>query len=359
MKAQSRKSLLLASPGNGFMELRKRVKSHWGWPMIAVFFTFCLLPAAASGQTNSYKVWGDVKIDDSKADSPGPATLTVILYDPSGTTLGRQTVSNGGRYRFTVFQGNSDNPLLTGSYELAIESEAGEITRARIVINGPSGSDFRQDFEFEWKSKFGAAKSAVGVISAADVYNRPAATKPVFEKAEAAVTKKKYEQATALLKQIVETDQQDFQAWTLLGILYLAQEKPAEAEKAYLSAIVAKPGFALALLSLGRLRTSQKRFDEAVEPLTHAIEAQPQSGEANLLLGETYLQLKKGSKAIGYLNEASKLGRPEAHLRLGWLYNAAGMKDKAAIEYEEFLKKKPDHSDRKKLEEYIRANKKV
>jgi len=75
-------------------------------------------------------------------------------------------------------------------------------------------------------------------------------------------------------------------------------------------------------------------------------------------MGECYLQVKKGSKAIPYLNEAAKLGRPEAHLRLGWLYNAAGMKDKAAIEYEEYLKKNPDYPDKNKLKDYIQTNKK-
>jgi hypothetical protein len=34
------------------------------------------------------------------------------------------------------------------------------------------------------------------------------------------------------------------------------------------------------------------------------------------------------------------------------------MKDKAAAEYEQFLKKKPDYADRKKLEQYISDNKK-
>lgn len=58
-----------------------------------------------------------------------------------------------------------------------------------------------------------------------------------------------------------------------------------------------------------------------------------------------------------YLNEAAQLGRVEAHLDLAWLYNAAGMKDKAAAEYEAFIKKKPDFPDRRKLEQYIRVNK--
>ena len=64
---------------------------------------------------------------------------------------------------------------------------------------------------------------------------------------------------------------------------------------------------------------------------------------------------------MGYFYEALKLdpvGKAEAHLRLAALYNGAGLKDKAAIEYVEFLKKKPDYPDKKKLEQYIAQNKK-
>jgi len=79
------------------------------------------------------------------------------------------------------------------------------------------------------------------------------------------------------------------------------------------------------------------------------------------MLGEAYLQIKKGSKAVGYINEAIRLdpvGKADGHLRLATLYNAVGMKDKAALEYEEFLKKKPNYPDSKKLRDYIAANKK-
>jgi len=48
----------------------------------------------------------------------------------------------------------------------------------------------------------------------------------------------------------------------------------------------------------------------------------------------------------------------EVHLRLALLYDRAGMKDKAAAEYESFLKQRPDYKERKKLEAYISANKK-
>lgn len=297
-----------------------------------------------------YSIWGDVKIDDSKADTPGPSTLTIILYDQRGIVTARQVVTSRGRYRF--------NNLSVGEYEVVVETEMGEITRARVAVFGASGTDFRQDFEFEWKSKTGAPKPITGIISAADAYERPSANRSLFQKAQQAAEKKKYSEAATLLKQIVANDNQDFQAWSLLGTIYLAQDNPEDAEKSYLTAITIRPKFALALLNLGRLRASQKRFEEAIEPLTRAVEAQPQSAAANLLLGEAYLQIRKGSKAIPYLNEAARLGLVEAHLRLAWLYNAAGLKDRAAVEYEEFLKKKPEYPERKKLEQYISANKK-
>jgi Tfp pilus assembly protein PilF len=306
-------------------------------------------PARVTAQEGNYSIWGDIKIDDSKADTNAPLSLNIILQDRHGRIVGRQTVPSRGRYRFTNLE--------LGEYDLIVEGEYGEITRVHIAVFGASGTDFRQDFEFEWKSKV-TNPSITGVISAEDVYNRSSANKSLFQKAEKAVEKKKYDEALSYLRLIVDNDKLDFQVWSLMGTLYLVQEKFAEAEQSYLRAIEIRPKFGLALLNLGRLRTSQKRFEEAIEPLTRAVEVQPQSAEANLLLGESYLQIKKGSKAIPYLNEAARLGRTEAHLRLAWLYNAAGMKDKAAAEYKEFLKKNPHYPERKKIEEYISANKK-
>ena len=307
-----------------------------------------MMPPAALSQSG-YTLWGDVKIDDSKAEHAGPSSVTVVLYDQSTKIVGRQTIGSRGRYRFTN--------LRVGEYDIAVEANGNEITRLRLNLNGNPTSDVRQDFDFEWKEK-PAARNNPGVISAGDFYDRPAANKLLFEKAHASVEKKDYANAVRLLTEIVEKDKNDFQCWTLLGTLYLVQEKPDDAEKAYLTAIELKPTYALPLINLGRFRITQKKFDEAVDLLTRAVTLQPQSPDANLLLGEAYLRLKKGSKAIPYLNEAGKLGNIQAHLDLGWLYNAAGLKDKAVVEYEEVLKKKPDYSDRKKLEQYISENKK-
>lgn len=304
---------------------------------------------AQGGQT----LFGDVRITGENNELVLKEVTLILRKVPDGE-IGRQTVSSRGRYRFTN--------LKIGEYEIVIEADGREIGRMGQVMvrealsNSPYGHQY--DLEFRWHPKVAPSQPAAGVISAADLYERPSSNRPLFQKAEEAVGKKKFDQAAVLLKQILDTDNKDFQAWTALGTVYFAQEKVADAETAYLKAIEVHPTSARAQFNLGRLLSSQKKFEAAVEPLTKAIELQPDSGDANYLLGECYLQLKKGSKAVPYLNEAAKLGRSDAHLRLGWLYNAAGMKDKAAIEYEEYLRKNPDYPERHKLKEYITANKK-
>jgi tetratricopeptide (TPR) repeat protein len=308
--------------------------------------------ASAAMAQGSYTIFGDVRITSDGNTLVPKEVLLVLRRVPDGEA-GRQYVSSRGRYRFTN--------LKEGEYEILVEAEGkeiGRLTQIRIggmtLSNSPYG--YQNDVEIRWSPP--KAASSTGVISAADVYERPAATKPIFVKAEEAVAKKKFDQAATLLKQVVETDNNDFQAWTALGTVYFAQEKFDDAKEAYQHAVTVKPDSPRAQFNLGRLLSTQKKFEEAIEPLTKAVELQPTSGEANMLTGEAYLQLKKGSKAIPYLNEAAKHGRPDAHLRLGWLYNAAGLKDKAALEYEEYLKKNPEYPEKNKLKEYISANKK-
>src|SRR6266853_967183 len=133
-------------------------------------------------QGRGYMIWGDVNVNVRTADQPGPSRLNLILYNRVGRLVARQTVSPHGRYRFTN--------LPAGEYELAIEVENGEVTRIHFDLNGSPDSDFRQDLQFEWKTKPSRAKSTPGIISA-DAYSRSSANNALFQKAEEATDKKK------------------------------------------------------------------------------------------------------------------------------------------------------------------------
>ena len=298
----------------------------------------------------SYILFGDVSVDEGQDKATKPLVYELLLNNIGGTPAGRQYVNAGGRYQFIN--------LAPGQYELVILLDHTEVGRTRVEILSGGSERVRQDVELAWKGS--AAPVKPSSISAADFYKRTDSNEKLFVKAREATDQKRYDDAIISLRELVVADANDFQAWTELGTIYLFQQKFEESEQAYVKSVTVKPQFFLGQMNLGRLRVARKNFEGAIEPLTAAITIQPTSADANYYLGESYLQIKKGSKAVGYLTQAIKLdplGRADAHLRLATLYNAVGMKDKAAVEYEEFLKKKPDYPESKKLRDYITANK--
>jgi tetratricopeptide (TPR) repeat protein len=303
-----------------------------------------------AGTKRAFTLYGDLKVDESQAgDANTNVIFDVILYTRGNEVFQRQRVGNNGRYRFVN--------VFNGDYYLAIELDSVEIARMPILISANAVEQIRQDVEFRWK---GAARPTTGVVSVADDYKRSSKNAGLYQRASHEIDSKNFTQAIATLRSVVEADPKDYPAWSDLGMVYFIQKDLEQAETSYASAVQAKPDHVTALVNLGRVRLARKNNEGAIEPLEAALKADPKSATANYFLGETYLALKKGSKAVGYLNEALKLdpvGMADAHLRLAALYNLAGYKDRAAAEYEMFLQKKPDYADKKKLMDYIEANK--
>ncbi|HKU74354.1 MAG TPA: tetratricopeptide repeat protein [Pyrinomonadaceae bacterium] len=324
--------------------------SHIIWDFLLAFVLLIIHAGTVQGQ-GGHTLFGDLQVDETKVEGFVSLSFDVVLYTEGGVLLGRQTVVNNSRYRFLNLQ--------DGRYDVVVEVEGSEVARVRVLVKAAYKTDFRQDIHLEWREGVARRQRAKAqTISAADFYDRTGRNKSLFEKAQKAVDEKKFDEAVDFLNRLVAADAKDFQAWTELGTVQLMLNNIEEAEKAYRRAIQERPKFMLALLNLGRLLSSEQKFEAAIEPLTEAVKLSATSAEANFLLGEAYLQIKKGSKAVPYLIDAAKLGKAEAHLRLAALYNAVGLKEKAAIEYEQFLKKRPDYKDRKTLEQYISENKK-
>ena len=300
-----------------------------------------------------HTVFGDFKVDESASTDSKPISYQILLYTEGGRVVGRETVTNNGRYRFL------DVP--DGQYNIVVELENREVARIRVSVASPVRTDFRQDIVMQWRPDAVVKPQDSGVLTISDGYPRAAANRTLFIKAAKATEKKNYDEAVSILRQIVKADPKDFEAWAELGTTLMTQKADDEAEKAYLNALENRPTYIIALVNLGRLRLKMKNYEGAIDPLSQAVKEQSDSATANFYLGEAYLQIKKGSKAVIYFNEALKLdpiGKADAHLRLAALYNAAGVKDRAAAEYEQFLKKKPDHPNKSKLQQYILENKK-
>lgn len=317
---------------------------------VASLLAMIVLAVTVAAQSNGHVLFGDIKLDESQGSGAPIVTFQVLLYSEAGGLLMRQTVPGDGRYRFVG--------LRNGRYEVVVEFENKEIARVMVSVNSPFNTDFRQDVELQWKSR--SVRTKAGVVSAADFYTRSTANASLLRQAIEASEKKQYDRANLLMRQIVDADDKDFPVWQELGTNFFIKKTFFEAESCYLKALQLKPDYVPAMINLGRLRIVVKNLEGAIEALGRAVKLEPTSPEANYFLGEAYLQAKLGSKAVPYLNAAIKLDpvtMADAHLLLAALYNAKGLKDKAAAEYSAFLKQRPNYSDRKRLEAYISANK--
>ena len=303
-----------------------------------------------AAQTGDHILFGDLIIDESKVNGLKPLSFDVILYSETKVLISRQSIANHGRFSF--------NNLPTGVYELAIEVENSEIARISVDLRSPLLKEVRRDIELEWRLPSNSVPASV--LSTRDTYSRSSANQKLFTSARQAAVKKEYEKAAQLLQQLTGLDRKDFEVWFELANIHFLQRKLPDAEKEYLTAIDMHPSFFSALLNLGRLELFEKHLEVAVKVLARAVNIRPDSADANYFLGDAYLEMKRGSSAVQYLEQALRLepdGMAEVHLKLAQLYDRAGMKDKASAEYEQFLQKKPDYPERKKLQDYIAANK--
>lgn len=290
-------------------------------------------------------IWGQIELKGLRSGEPRPTVFVTLMHN--GVQLGRAQANDRGYYYF--IQRARDGSVL-------LVTVGGTDIGSQMISS--AGGD-RYDMSVNWSENTPPAQQT-GVISVKDAYTgRSAANGKLFDSASAAAKAKKIDEALKLFNKIVASDPKDFVAWTEIGSLYFGESEFTDAEKSYNKAIEIKPDFMLALLNLGKLYIARQKPQEAIAVLEKAIAADPKSAEANHYLGEAYLQNKQGSKAVAVLNEAIRLdpnGKADVHVRLAALYNAAGLKDRAANEYKLFLAKKPDHPEKSKLEKYIKDN---
>jgi tetratricopeptide (TPR) repeat protein len=290
-------------------------------------------------------VFGQVTIKRMASGEKKPTVHVTMLE--GGSQVGRVQANDAGYYFFLQM------PRTTAT--LIVEINNFEVGRAMVAVAAGASRNLRQDFTVDWEEfkRF----SATGVISA--VYLRSEEAEKAFEAAMKSVREKDNKKAVAQFNAILEKDPKDFVAWTELGTVFFRMDSYDNAEACYFKAIELKKDYLTALLNLGKLYLSKNKADDAVLVLSNAVASSPSNADARHYLGEAYLLAKKGSLAVPQLKEAIKLApdeKAELHLRLADLYNAAGGKKLAAEEYKQFLKKRPDHPEKDKLEKYIREN---
>ncbi|MFM9902958.1 MAG: tetratricopeptide repeat protein [Pyrinomonadaceae bacterium] len=299
-----------------------------------------------SGKVDSIMVSGKVTLDGFPSDQPRPAIFIAAYFN--GRLAVRRQVSSSGAFLI--------NDVPRGESTIVVEIDHNEVASA--VLNYTPASTIYQDFSVNWR-QFMGAKGKPGIVSATAGYQRPPDAQDLFERAVSDINKGKNDSAISSLKTVVKNDPKDFAAWSQLGNAYFLKKDVPNAETAYLRAVAENPAYTRGAVNLAKLYLSENANDKAIDLLTKTVASDPTSADAQMYLGEAYLAIKKGSKAVVYLNEAIRLApveKAEVHLRLAALYNAAGMKPKASAEYQQFLEKMPKYERRDELKKYITEN---
>ncbi len=307
------------------------------WSLIVLASSTFLL-AQRSGHT----LFGDFTVS-GEAEPLQSITFQLTLENPPGRTVDRQMVTSGGRYRFL----NVSN----GDYVLLVEYQNRVVARMEFRIDEFRPTDIRKNIELAWDKPKTAPPQTETVVHARSQENEKR-----LKEAGEKMSQGKEGAAKGILEDLLASDQGDFEAWTELGSVHFRLKEWEKAEKAYAEALKLQPTYLPALLNLGKLRLADGNAAAAIDPLREAVRLEPDSAEAQYFLGEAYLAIKKGSLAVGHLEKAIELEpdkMADVHLRLGALYEGAGMKPRAAEEYRRYLEKRPKSEKAPKLRRFV------
>jgi len=279
-----------------------------------------------------------------------PPTFTLVLY-AGGVFVSRKRVKNGGTYYFYCVPDQS--------VSIIAEVDSTEVWTYSVGSLSPPPQTNYHDISFAWVAAREAMTRRNEVISAQNSYERTKENQKDFEKAVAKLREDNGVTSAKMLEALIKNDPNDFVALTELGNIYCNNRRFAEAQPLFEKALALKPDFLNALFGIGRSALGLKANDRAIEALLQAYKLKPDSADINHFLGEAYLQNKQGTLAVKYMRRAmelSPLEKADLHLRIAWLYDAAGAKDLAAEEYKLLLQQKPNFPDKEKLQRYIAEN---
>jgi Tfp pilus assembly protein PilF len=285
-------------------------------------------------------------------NSEKPPVFAVALY-AGGAFISRKTVKNGGTFYFYCVPDRS----------VLLVAEVNSVAVSNFSISSldqPPQTNY-QDVYVTWSAAREAVIKRDKIISARSAYERSKDNQKRFDRAIDKLNENNGLTSLKILKDLVDSDPNDFVAWSEIGTIQNDNHQFADAEASFQSALQLKPDYVEALFGMGRATLALKEIDRSLKALTDAYKIEPDSADVNHFLGEAYLQNKQGTLAIKYMRRAIELSphqKAELHLRIAWLYNAAGAKDLAAEEYRQFLKERPDYPDKEKLEQYIAVNSK-
>ena len=282
------------------------------------------------------------------------SNIPVELANELGQVLQRIRTDGSGRF---FFRG-----LSSGRFSVRIvpvgtnfEEQSGEIEIVNISRPGSANSENAQkDFYLRVRRNGSESKSVTGTLFAQDV---PDEAKKAYEKGISEFEGNRAETGMAALLDAVKIYPDYYLALERLGREYVKQEKYDYARAAFMKTVSVNQRSFSGWYGLGYAAYALKNPETAVPATRKAVELEPSSIDAFLLLGICERQAKRYPDAEKSLLRAKKLSdgsKADVHWNLALLYakNMNRYKE-AADELELYLKASPNDSKAETIQKLI------
>lgn len=316
--------------------------------LLLAAFAFLVPPVLAQRERDTYspnsqafEVSGEVRLSETGVSV---ASIPVRLERFSGGLIDQIVTDNRGRFRFPNLQ--------RGYY--------------KVIVNAPGYRPAQQDADMQIVARVylifeltsDSSKNASGLPLLTDVIDArvPAPAREAFNDGRTALAKKSYREAVGHFERAVFAYTDFFDAQLLLGIAFIDLKEWDNAEKALLRAVEIKPENGGARIYLGEVYWRQKRHSDAEQTLREGLKLDEKSWHGHFTLGRLYWDMGEVTKAGGPIGMTLQL-KPElaeAHLLAGNILLRVNQRERALIEYREYLRLAPKGEYVPQVQELVR-----
>jgi Flp pilus assembly protein TadD len=294
-----------------------------------------------TGNSLTFEVSGEVRLSEN---STAAQSVPVRLERFSGGIVDQILTDNRGRFRFPNLQ--------RGYY--------------KVVVVAPGYRPAQQDADLQvlfrvylvFELTADNSKGGSGLPLLTDVIDArvPAAAREDFNNGRAALGRKSYKEAVGYLEKAVLGYSNFFEANLLLGTAFMDLKEWNKAEKPLLRAVELKPENAVAMIALGEVYWRQKRNADAEQTLREGLKFDQKNWHGQFTLGRLYWDMGEVAKAGGPIGMTLRL-KPdlaEAHLLAGNILLRVNQRERALVEYREYLRLAPKGEFVVQVQELVR-----
>jgi Flp pilus assembly protein TadD len=294
-----------------------------------------------TGNSLTFEVSGEVRMADSGETATG---VPVRLERFSGGLIDQIVTDSRGRFRFANLPRGYYKVIVNASGFKPVQQDAD----LQVI--------FRTYLVFELVSN--SLKNASGLPLLTDVIDArvPAAAREDFENGRAALKANNYKEGIAYLEKAALGYSNFFEAQLLLGIAFIDLKEWEKAEKVLLRAVEIRPQNATAMIYLGEVYWRQKRNADAERSLLEGLKLDQKSWHGHYTLGRLYWDMGEVVKAGGPIGMTLQL-KPElaeAHLLAGNILLRVNQRERALVEYREYLRLAPKGEFVGQVQELVR-----